>query len=68
MAINLPVGEATPQEISSSVYFPESKMVLADDCRKLLEEYSGITPDRVIPHILQIVSQSELPGSNSKTT
>lgn len=53
-----------PPEINSDVksrekdvhYYTADLETVNEPARRLLEKYSGIPPDQVVPHILEIVS------------
>jgi len=53
-------------------FYDETLTTVPDETRRLLEEYSHISPDRVIPHILEFVSPSyrsfDCPKSRAKVS
>ena len=47
-------GKSQVDPAARAAWFKEDVTSIPDDGRRLLEEYSGIPPDDVIPHVLKI--------------
>ena len=58
-------GEPAVDAVLKQAWYAENVDSVPDDARNLLEEYSGLKPEEVVPHVLALVTQ---PPHHTSTT
>ena len=61
-------GEPAVDAVLKQAWYSEDVDSVPEDARRLLEDYSGLKPEEVIPHVIALVCQISPQEENLSTT